>query len=108
VNPLDRVFPLEGVPCRLVLDEDVREADIAACRVTVERADNGERARVDAAEVMFPPVPGGNMTDPERPYSLRLVLEEMLALGFTDEWIAVISNAIRRHRLLETVIGEGD
>jgi hypothetical protein len=108
MNPLERVFPLEGGPCRLVLDEDVREADIAACCVTFERADNGERTRADAAEVMLPPVPGGNLPDPERTYNLRLVLEEMFTLGFTDDWVVDIWKAIRRHRLLETVSGEGD
>jgi SAM-dependent methyltransferase len=92
-----RTFEVQGHPTRLCDDPAVRDEDIRLGRVTIEPV-GGLRHTIDlsmnhAGAAVAPSVPGPV-------YNLRLLAEEILALGFTDRWLFEILGTARRHGLL--------
>lgn len=93
-----RPFVYEGHRLRLDEDPAVRAADVASRRISVIRED-GARLVVDPGEHALPPLPG--VPPPGELYNPRLVLEEVLRLGFDDAWLWAVFDHLNRYRLLE-------
>jgi hypothetical protein len=92
-----RSFVFEGHRLRLNEDPGVRAADIAGCRLTVIREDDGATLVIDPAELELPPLPG--IPPPGPLYNPRLLIEEVLRLGFDDRWLEMIVDWMKRQRL---------
>ncbi|HMS18504.1 MAG TPA: hypothetical protein PKA37_16795 [Planctomycetota bacterium] len=96
---ISRIFSFRGASYRLVMDKDVRESDLRQGRLTVACPRTGERVVVDARVILGDLAQGYHPVAP--PYSLRILMEEVLAAGFDDQWLAVILDWTRRLHMLE-------
>lgn len=92
-----RPFVFNGHRLRLSEERGVREADVAGCRLTVIREDDGATLVIDPGEHELPPLPG--IPPPGPLYNPRLLVEEVLRLGFDDRWLSIITDWMNRQRL---------
>ncbi len=95
-----RSFHFDGEAHHLQEEEAVRVRDLQTGTVTLVREADGAPRVIRAADLNVA-VPGrpGPVTE-DRLYDLRAMLEETLALGFTDEEIIELLEIARRHQLL--------
>ena len=96
-GPSLRPFVFQGHRLRLSEDPAVRAADVAGCRLTVTREDDGATFVIDPGEHEMPPLPG--IPPPGPLYNPRLFVEEVLRLGFDDRWLSMITDWMNRQRL---------
>lgn len=97
-----RTLALQGARYELVRDEGVREADLAAHRVTLRRVSDGETVVLEAAGLMLPPLETADRVAETERFELRELIEELLTRGFDDRWVEAIAEFVARHRLLRT------
>ena len=83
---------------RLDQSPGVREEDLRLGCVSLV-GENGERLRVFAAEIALPPVAG--FPTPGALYKPRLLVEELLRLGFDDRWMSMIVERVNRVALFD-------
>lgn len=91
-----------GTRYELVGGDDVRAADIAACRVTLRRVADGVVVVLTAAELMMPPLATPDRVPKTERLELRELVEELLGRGFDDRWVEAVAEFVSRHRLLRT------
>ena len=96
-----KTIPFAGGRFELVQGDDVRAADLAACRVTLRRVPGGEVTVLHAADLAAGPSPLDN-DDGQEPLDLRVLVEELLDRGFSDAWVEAIATFTFRHGLLRT------
>ena len=99
-DPTQRPFEFQGIRYRLVIEPDVRARDLRDGCVTLIRESDGEAVRVMAEDLNLPALPDTRRAPDELCYDLRSLLEQILRLGFDDEWVAHIGRMVRCHRLL--------
>jgi len=95
-----RSFQFDGATHRLVEEPRVRESDVRSGRLTLLREPDGERRVIRAADINVPLPAAVPPIAPERRYDLRVLVEQALALGFTDAEIIEILEIARTHCLL--------
>lgn len=99
-----RSFHFDGAAHHLQEEEAVRPRDLQTGTVTLVREADGAPRVIRAADLNVA-APGPVAED--RLYDLRAMLEETLALGFTDEEIIELLEIARRHQLLRVPLEAG-
>jgi hypothetical protein len=95
-----RSFQFDGATHRLAEEPRVREGDLRDGALTLLREPDGERRVIRAADINVPLPAAVPPIAPERLYDLRVLVEQALALGFTDDEIIEILEIARTHCLL--------
>ena len=95
-----KTIPFAGGRFELVQGDDVRAADLAACRLTLRRVPGGEVTVLHAADLTAGP--SRRNDDDREPLDLRVLVEELLDRGFSDAWVEAIATFTFRHGLLRT------
>jgi len=95
-----RSFQFDGEAYHLAEEPRVRESDVRAGTLTLRRETDGERRVIRAADINVPLPAAVPPIAPERLVDLRVLVEQALALGFTDAEIIEILEIARTHCLL--------
>jgi hypothetical protein len=93
-------FFLNGEAWQISEDPEVRERDLALAQVTVMHPTTGEVRTFAAAQLQRPKVAGLDEIPDEDRYDLRLLVEEMLSLGFNSTAAETIMGLVTRRRML--------
>lgn len=93
-------FFVHGEIWQLCEDPKVRERDLADASVTLTRPEGGATLVLRTADLQRPPIPGLDEIPDEDRYDLRVLVENMLSLGFDSTAADVIIGLVTRRRLL--------